>query len=209
MRVYVFGDEAGNFDFRIGRGGASRYYILGTLTSRDVAVGEKLLDLRRELAWQGIALESSFHATEDTQIVRDAVFAVLQNEGFRFDVTIFDKSKTQIRMQKDKERFYKTLWHIHFKFIAPKIVTANDELLVVAASIGEKKRRRAIRVGIEDVVSQSTRCDWRVAFWPAASDPCLQAVDYCTWAVQRKYEMSDERSYALIKPKIASEFGPI
>jgi|GEM_PF-5849601 hypothetical protein len=49
-RVYVFADEAGNFDFRRADG-ATRYFILGTITTRDAAAGEALLGLRRELAW--------------------------------------------------------------------------------------------------------------------------------------------------------------
>jgi hypothetical protein len=36
----------------------------------------------------------------------------------------------------------------------------------------------------------------------------LQIADYVTWAVQRKYEQQDDRSYDLIKAKIRSEFKP-
>jgi hypothetical protein len=45
-------------------------------------------------------------------------------------------------------------------------------------------------------------------FAQAMSDPCLQAADYLTWAVQRKYERDDSRSYDLIEPLIRSEFEP-
>ena len=47
---------------------------------------------------------------------------------------------------------------------------------------------------------------WEVAFWPSNSDPCLQIADYCTWAIQRKWEKNDSRSYDLIKDKIVSEY---
>jgi hypothetical protein len=30
---------------------------------------------------------------------------------------------------------------------------------------------------------------------PHMSDPCLQVADYCTWAIQRKWERGDERSH--------------
>jgi hypothetical protein len=76
---------------------------------------------------------------------------------------------------------------MHMKHVGPKVVGRQDELLVVAASLGTKKRRRAIRIGIEDVISQVTSRPWEVAFWPADSDPCLQVADYCTWAVQRTW----------------------
>jgi hypothetical protein len=45
-----------------------------------------------------------------------------------------------------------------------------------------------------------------LAFWPNSSDACLQVADYCLWAVFRKYELGDMRSYDLIKNKVRSEF---
>lgn len=205
-RVYVFGDEAGNLDFRIGQG-ASRYFVVGTVTIDDCSAGDQLIALRRELAWQGVALESTFHASEDQQVVRDEVFRLLAQCNLRIDATILEKRKTQPHLQADKEHFYKFAWYYHFKYVAPLIARPKDELLVVAASIGTKKRRKGIRIGIEDVVWQSARTStWQVAFWPAESDPCLQIADYCTWAIQRKWESGDARSYSLIQNMIRSEY---
>ena len=61
-RVYLFADEAGNLDFST-KNGASRYFIVGTVAMGDTQLGHDLLELRRELAWQGVGLESSFHAS--------------------------------------------------------------------------------------------------------------------------------------------------
>lgn len=72
---YVFSDEAGNFDFSRGSG-ASRYFILGTVTAGDCRIGDDLLQLRRDMGWRGIHLDKVFHATEDPQNVRDEVFKI-------------------------------------------------------------------------------------------------------------------------------------
>ncbi|HVE45801.1 MAG TPA: DUF3800 domain-containing protein [Acidimicrobiales bacterium] len=206
-RVYVFGDEAGNLDFKVAKG-ASKYFIVCSVTMPDCGAGDDLMELRRELAWQGVALESTFHATEDKQVVRDEVFRLLADVDLRVDATILEKRKALPRLQQDKEHFYKFAWYYHFKHVAPRIASSKDELLVVIASIGTKKRRKGIRLGIEDVIWQSSRTTtWEVAFWPAESDPCLQIADYCTWAVQRKWEANDDRSYQIIKPKIRSEYN--
>ena len=158
-----------------------------------------------ELAWQGVGLESSFHATEDKQVVRDKVFRLIQNATFRADFTIFEKSKTVVSRQSE-EGLYKLAWFEHLRYVSPAIVKSKDELLVIAASIGTKKKRRLMKVAIEDVVTQTTMCaNWEVAFWPAESDPMLQIADYCTWAVQRKWEVGDTRSYDLIRGKVATE----
>ena len=155
-----------------------------------------------------MALESTFHATEDPQAVRDQVFNLLTRHDFRVDSTIIHKRKTIPRLQADHERFYKQLWFLHFKYVCPRVTRGFDDMLVVAAQIGTKKRRKAIRYGIADVVNQSAGCNWEVAFWPADSDPLLQVADYCCWAIQRKYERDDTRSYDLISDKVRSEFQP-
>ncbi len=205
-KVLLFADEAGNFDFSLNQG-ATKYFVLGTVTLPSPHVGHDLLELRRDLAWQGVALDSTFHATTDAQQVRDAVFELLGQHDFRIDATIFEKRKTQPHIQARPEYLYKLAWHLHFKYIAPRILGLGDELLVVAASIGTKKRRRAIKAGIQDVVDQHSPTEsWQVAFWPSKSDPCLQIADYCTWAIQRKWEMNDTRSYDLIKARVATEF---
>lgn len=80
---YVFAGEAGNFDFSRGTG-ASRYFILCTVDSRDCEVGDALLALRRQLGWRGLHLDRVFHATEDPQTVRDEVFALLAHMGAPF-----------------------------------------------------------------------------------------------------------------------------
>src|SRR6267154_1718997 len=204
-RVYVFADESGNFDFSL-KDGASKYFLLGTL-ALDPQAGEALLRLRRDLAWAGIGLESTFHASEDEQAVRDAVFRMLQETPFRFDATLLEKRKTKPELQRNPERFYKMAWYLHFKYVCRQLVGPTDELMVIAASLWTKSRRKALRAAISDVVAQSSHCKaWKVAWWPSESDPCLQITDYCAWAVQRKHERGDERSYSLIKNKVHTEF---
>jgi len=73
-RRYIFADECGNFDFSV-KSGASAFFIIVTPCIGDCSVGDALLNLRRELAWEGIGLDREFHATTDQQVVRDRVFA--------------------------------------------------------------------------------------------------------------------------------------
>ncbi len=37
------------------------------------------------------------------------------------------------------------------------------------------------------------------------SEPCLVVADYCTWAIQRRWEREDPRSHMLLADKIRSE----
>jgi hypothetical protein len=207
-RKYLFADESGNFDFSRGQG-ASKYFILATMTTGDCRVGDDLLKLRRELAWQGKGLETQFHAAEDEQVIRDEVFRILAGGGFRIDATILEKSKAQPSIRPDNARFYKMAWYLHLKYLAPRIARESDELMVVGASVGTKKKRQIFHLAVQDVVWQVTpTLNYKVACWNGPTEPCLQAVDYCCWAIQRKWEKDDLRSYVLIQNVIASEFAP-
>lgn len=207
-RVYVFGDEAGDLTFEPPRQGVSRYFMIGTVALDECSVGDHLLALRRELAWNGVHIDQ-FHATSDKQRVRDRVFDVLAAADFRFDVTILDKRKAYDYLRGDPLRFYKTAWWLHFKYVGQQVVGPLDELLVVASSLQINKRKKIVHRAIHDVVSQeSPTLVFHTAFAQAMSDPCLQAADYVTWAIQRKYERGDTRSYELVASKIASEFEP-
>lgn len=207
-KIHVFADEAGDFVFSRAKG-ASAYFILGTATMRDCSVGGELLELRREITLrQGLVLHE-FHATNDKQRVRDMVYDVIQATDVRFDFTIMEKPKTQPHLQSDPGRFYKEAWFLHFKYVAPHVAQPSDELLVVASSFQIKRKKIALHWAVRDVVRQvSPTVRFQTAFWPAVSDPCLQVADYACWAVQRKYEMGDPRSYVLVQGQTQSEFQP-
>jgi hypothetical protein len=179
------------------------------VTTPDCSAGDALLNVRRQLAWEGIEQGTTdFHATEERQYVRDRVFEALDSIAFRVDATIFDKQRVTERLRRDEGRFYQTAWFLHFKHMAPLIVQPSDELLVVAASLGTRKKRDEFHGAVRNVVQQvAPMVDFRTAFWSAASEPCLWVADYCSWAIQRKWERGDARSYVLIESKVQSEFN--
>lgn len=194
--------------FKPAGGGVSRYFMLGTIATEDCGFGHTLTDLRRELCFFGFE-GRAFHATSDRQAVRDRVFPILADSGVRFDVTIFEKRNALPHLQQNPARFYQTAWYQHLKFVAPRVVGRDDELLVVASELQIERKKRQILDAIHDVVRQvGVAARAEAIFVAASSDPCLQAADYLSWAVQRKHESGDDRSYNQIAHLIQSEFFP-
>ena len=72
--LYLFIDEAGNFDFSQK---GTKYFVLSCMsTFKPIEERDKLFNFRYELLADGINQEF-FHATEDKQIVRDKVFEII------------------------------------------------------------------------------------------------------------------------------------
>ena len=207
MRKYIYADESGNFDFSNQRG-ASRYFILTTVAFDDHSVANQLDELRRKLAWdRPDSAVGFFHATNDEQRVRDAVFEVIGEYDFRVDATILEKRKAASKFHNDEPELYKLAWFFHMKYVAGRIALPHEELFVVASAVAIKKRREVFRAAILDAVGQVWPANqFRCAMWPSASNTSLQVADYCGWAIQRKWESGDNRSYELIENKIGSEF---
>lgn len=204
-KKYLFADEAGCFTFKRGPN-ISKYFIICTVTLRDLNIAADLVKLRRRLVWEGAELGDYFHATVDKQEVRDQVFAAIQERNVLVQATICEKAKALPRITTSKARFYKYPWFYQFKHLIAPLLDKDDELLVTAASIGSKNERATFCSELDDVMSQTVRAKWAVDFRPSQCDPCLQVADYCAWAIQRKWERNDSRSYDLIKDKITYEY---
>lgn len=207
-RRYLFADEAGDFEFRTGNN-ISRFFIVCTMTLDDCQIGNDLLALRRQLAWEGLPVGSHFHATSDKVVVRDRVYDLLLNGNyaFRIQATIMEKRKALPRIRPTKERFFQYGWYYHFKNAIRPMLPAGDELLITTASIGTKKGQAVYTSAVNDVVGQHLPRDrWKTHFPRSEADPCLQAVDYCTWAIQRKWERGETDAFDRIEPYIEYEF---
>jgi Protein of unknown function (DUF3800) len=203
---FIFADEAGCFTFRRVQG-ASRYFLLCTLTTDDCSLSTELLEIRRDLCASGEPDRNKLHAASDQQATRDRVFGVLAKHKFRVDATILEKSKAQPQTRTSEARFYQYAWYYHFKHVGPRILLGVDKLLITAAALGHNKTRAAFKNAVNNTVQQAVpREMWEVCFIESAMDPLLWAADYCAWAIQRKWEMADDRSHKLIAHAIASEF---
>lgn len=204
-KKYLFADEAGCFTFNRKKN-VSRYFIVCTVLLDDLSIAADLVKLRRKLIWEGAPVGDFFHATADKQEVRDQVYRLIQKHDIKIQATICEKAKAQPSITKSKSRFYKYPWFYTFKHGISDHLSKDDEFLITAASIGTKKERETFCGELNDVMSQTIRSNkWAVDFRPSQCDPCLQLADYCAWAIQRKWERNDTRSYDMIKSMITRE----
>ena len=208
--LYLFADEAGCFEFSR-KQNVSHYFILCTIIAPDCEVGDALTELRRKLAWEGHELGDYFHATTDKQVVRDEVYATILKYDFSIQATIMEKPKARPHLKTSRARFYQFAWYYHFKHRLTGQFMPNTKTLVTTASLGSKRERKAFETVVGNVLKQEAIGEFKTDFCPAAADPCLSVVDYCAWAIQRKWEAKakgkqDERSYSLIENRITAEY---
>jgi hypothetical protein len=204
---YIFLDEGGNLDFSPS---GTKYFTLTTIaTTRPFSLYGPLSDLRYDLIELGLDLEY-FHATEDRQPVRDKVFAEIANglPGLRIDSLIVEKSKTGPALRA-VERFYPEMLGYLLRYLFKGSAIKNcDEVIVITDSLPVNNKRRAIEKSVKVVLQNMLPSSTPYRLLHHASKACLylQVADYINWAIYRKWEGNDRRSYDLISDGIHSEY---
>jgi hypothetical protein len=203
VAVYLFFDESGNLDFSEN---GSRWFCFGALTLRDPGpLTAAFTRLRYQFLQQGLELEH-FHAAEDRQAVRDQVFSELAGVGgFDFDVLVVEKSLTPAELR-DPFEFYAHLGYALVDSVLDRYRDVNEPVVVITDSLPLQRKSKALakafRGAIKDSLGDRPFC---IVHHNSATHAGLQAVDYCTWAVQRRLR-GDDRPYERIRPWIRSEW---
>ncbi|MEQ9308017.1 MAG: DUF3800 domain-containing protein [Balneolaceae bacterium] len=205
--LYVFLDESGNLDFS--KSGSEHFIITSLLLERPFPCYNDLIELRYDLLELGHELEL-FHATEDRQMVRNKVFEIINanlNE-IRLDSLIVRKRRTATVLQGYK-KFYPEMVGYLLRFVLKKIeMNEYDQIIVVTDTIPLQKKKSIIEGETKRVLKEliPKEKEFKVMHHSSKSNVSLQVVDYCCWAIFRKWERNDTRSYDLIREALASEF---
>lgn len=205
--LYIFLDEAGNFDFSHS---GTKYFVITSLTKRrPFEAYKELTELKYDLLELGINLEY-FHAAEDKQATRNRAFEIISGhlKEVRLDSLIVEKSKTGPALR-EEVRFYPEMLGYLLKYVLNKENLRNvQETIIVTDRIPIQRKRDAIEKAIKQtlMISLPQGIPYRILHHESKSNVDLQIVDYCNWAVYRKWDRDDKRSYDKIRRAIRSEF---
>ena len=213
--VFLYLDEAGNFDFSE-RG--SRYYILTCVAMKRPfehvaplsSIKYDLIETRR--VPRHLTNYFEFHASEDPQSTRDLVFDCIESHLSAFDIYcgIFDKRTIPIEVR-DPQFLYASMFQWVMRQISLHYAANASHVIVTTDTIPVKKRSSALRQTLKSSMNDiivPLGIDYELYHHSSESDINLQIADYCCWAIQRKWERGDDRSYKLIENAIIESYAP-
>lgn len=226
--LFLFIDESGNFDFTPK---GTKYFVLTCIsTTEPVNRRDEFLSLKYELLGEDIEQEY-FHATEDKQKVRDAVFSLIERlKDFEVHSVVAQKNKTnwslyeKIDTKKNEsgrglkftkkqveENFYKqlgetlTCW-VFKRYRDTKNIREIDKVIIIFDTLFNKTKQELVKKHLKVYFKQKFDKVPYIYFYQGKSDINCQISDYCGWAVFIKWERDEKRPYEIIKNKLNSEF---
>lgn len=213
--LFMFIDEGGNFDFSPS---GSSFYSLTSLVTHNPSIlidelNDKRFSILSKLELGGLGdiyleekLSRKYHASEDKQVVRDEVFKIIQKAErnlIRAISVVAQKNKTNPSIR-DEVSFYGKLVMPLLKFALKGYRFSH--LVIFLDNSPINKRKSALLKNIKKTLSNEfPNNTYSVYCVPSESNYMLQVADYINWAIFRKWESKDERSYVLIKSYLEKE----
>lgn len=195
-------DESGDFSFTP-RG--KRFYIFAVAWTFDPApLAQSLLSLRLNLLKQGHDLPR-FHATTDKQENRNAVTSLLSTfQNWWWVGVVVEKSKVNPAIR-DPHEFYPKFAAMPLRFILKGRLRDADRVIIYTDTIPLQSHvdsvKKTIKLSCRAVLPPTI--PFHSYHHPSASNKWLQVADYCAWALARKWESSDPRTYDVLKHRLA------
>ena len=150
-----------------------------------------------------------FHASEDAQDVRNSVFSIVSslNHPIRVDSVLAQKNKAAPAFHKDQLHFYRMLGETSLRYAFTRADWQGYEhVVIVFSSLFDRKKRGILKQAFKSLIKEHAKVPFSLYFHDSKFDLCNQAVDYFGWAIYRKWESADLRSYELVKHLVKSEF---
>jgi hypothetical protein len=212
-KVHLYYDEAGNLDFTEN---GSKYFIMNCIAvRRPFSYLKNLFELKYDCNESGYSQRLSgnyqrFHATEDMQHIRDRFFHILQQSLTSFSIysVIMEKKDFAAEDNPDTYVYAKGFIYLFDRVLDDIGQSELSEIVIVTDTIPTKKKQGIVQRALKEHLKEwqaASGIPYQLYHHLSASDMNLQVVDYISWAIQRKWERDDERSYVLIEDAIISE----
>lgn len=211
----------------VGTPGCSRFFVLGLLEVSDPAALQHTFDgLRAELrndpyfnnvpSMQADARKTAlaFHAKDDLPEVRRDVFRLLRDtQGLRFFAVVADKLSVleYVRQRNKREPAYRYHPNELYDYLTmpafKERLHQSSSYHITFSKRGNSDRSAALHQALQkardrfakqrNIISDATL---QVSVATPKEQASLQAVDYFVWALQRLYELGEDRYLAYLWP---------
>lgn len=199
--LHIHLDESGDFNFSTS---GSHFYTFAVAWTFDPApLAQAITNLRFSLVKAGNNLDC-FHAAEDRQHHRNLfVQTITEFKTWRFASLVVEKRKVNPTIH-EPEKFYPQFLKSMLRFVfRGNVIGQATSLLAFTDTLPLKRKRESVEKSIkESCRAELGRIPFDIFHHRRESNAWIQVADYCTWAIYRKWEGHDCRTYDLLSARL-------
>ncbi len=205
---YILLDESGDLGFDFDKKGTTSYFLITFLFCENKRPIEKCVKktyatLKKKHKQQGKIL----HAYSENPITRQRLLKCLANKECSVLAICLNKKKVYTKLHEEKAVLYNYVTNILLdRIFTKKLVPINEKVVLVAS-----KRETSVFLNenfksyLRSKALSTHKVNLHIEIKTPFEDKALQAADFISWAIFRKYEYRDEYYYEMIRKKIVEE----
>src|SRR3990167_600134 len=207
--AYIFLDESGDMGFDFKKKRTSKFFIItflfieGTKKPIEKVVKKSHAELKKKIKRRvGI-----LHAVNEKPLTRQRLLKRLSEKDCAIMTIYLNKQKVFTKLQDEKQVLYNYVTNILLdRIYSKRVVDASGEIELIAS---RRETNKFLNENFKDYlkkkVSDNHKGKMKISIKTPGEEKILQAVDFVSWAVFRKYEKGDDSYYNIIKSKIIEE----
>jgi hypothetical protein len=206
--AYIFLDESGDLGFNKAKQRTSKYFIITFLFTEEKRPIEKVVrtthaSLKKQHKQKG----GTLHCYHEKPATRTRMLNKLSQKDLKIMTVYLNKEKVYTKLHKEKDVLYNFVTNILLDRICTKKLIPKNEKICLIASRKETNKflNENFKNYLTDQVRNNHKLDIEVEIKTPHEEKSLQAVDFLSWSIFRKYEYDDESYYEIIKEKIYEE----
>lgn len=205
---FLFLDESGDLGFNFIKKGTSRNFVIACLFTNNKRPIEKVVrKTHSELAKKYKRRFNILHAFKEKPLTRKRLLGRLTEKDCVIMIIYLNKKKVYTRLHNEKAILYNYVANILLDRIYKKHFLNLQKPVMLIASKRETNKflNENFRNYLNKQVANNYKEDLVIVIKSPHEEKALQAVDFVSWAVFRKYEHKDNSYYKIIKDKIIEE----
>lgn len=202
---YIFLDESGDLGFSKG---SSRWFVLTIVFTNNHRKIEKCVKKVHKTLKKKYKKVSELHAYHTDEITRKRVLKLLaKTEDLKILSIILNKEKVYTDLQNQKSFLYNYTANILLDRLHNKNILKDDDKVLIY--IDQRETNKFLKKNFENYLTENLngkiKNSFEIKIKGSETEKCLQAVDFISWTIFRKYEQNDYEYYKIIEEKIIEE----
>jgi len=203
--AYIFLDESGDLGFKKT---SSRWFLFTIALTQN----PKSLEKVTKKVWRNLRMKhkklGELHAYHADYITRKRMLKnITEIKDLKILTTILNKRKVYVDLQNQKNYLYNYTANVLLDRLHLSGILDKDE--PIHLYVDNRDTKKTLRENFIDYLTSAMKkrrdCRFELELHASHENKSLQAVDFISWAIFRKYEKGDFEFYEIIKDKIVEE----
>jgi len=207
---YIFLDESGDLGFNFKKRKTSKIFVVTCLFTENKRPIEKIVKkTHSELRKKYKRKFGILHCVKEKPITRQRLLKRLNEKDCIIMTIYLNKKKVYTKLKDEKQVLYNYVTNILLDRIYSKkviVIPIKDKVELIAS---RRETNKFLNENFENYLNRQVenrhKTDIKISIKIPSEEKILQAVDFVSWAIFRKYEYGDDSYYNIIKNKIVEE----